>query len=226
MPYTRLRRRVSLLLGVTAALSCSPSQAQRPADITAGEMARLPKYCAESQTFATGGFPEGPLPSQKPWIALMGREFWAIHHYCWALVNANRSAAAGVAPQLRDHLLTKAIGDCEYVIQNAAPDFVLLPEIYLRVGEYHERLGRPVIALENFERSRRAKSDYWPAYLHIADLQTRLGNRAAAADALTAGLEQVPGQPQLQAALDRLKSRSVSITAKRPPVAASGAGTK
>lgn len=207
------------------ALCCLQSQAQKPPDVTAGEVARLPAYCAHSQSFAGGGFPDGPLPGQKPWIAKMGHGFWAVHHYCRAMVNANR-AAVTVAQQAREYLLSRAIDDCKYVIANTSADFVLLPEIYLRMGEYYERLGQPAAALLHFERSQQAKPDYWPAYLHMAELQTKLGKRAAAIEALSEGLKQVPQQAQLQAELARLSGQSAGKGMARASRAASGAAPK
>ncbi len=212
------------LLCLIALFFCSSSYAQRPLGVTAGEMARLPEYCAQSQSFAVGGFAEGPLLSQKPWIALMGHGFWAIHHYCWALINANRAAAAGVAPSLREHLLTRALGDCNYVIQNTPQNFVLLPEIFLRMGEYYEQLDKPGDAIQHYDRSLQAKPDYWPAYLRISELQFKLGNRLAAEKALRNGLKAIPARPELQAALDRLVGKNLLPSAGRPASASSGIG--
>jgi len=219
----RWRRNAPLLLSVLLAIACKQGYAQKPPDVTAGEVARLPAYCADSQSFADGGFPEGPLPNQKPWIAKMGHGFWAVHHYCWAMINVNR-AMASVVQQTRQYLLSRAIDDCKYVVAHAGSDFVLLPEIYLRMGEYYGRLGQPVAALLHFERSKQTKPDYWPAYLHMAELQAKLGKRAAAVDALSEGLKQVPQQPQLLAAMARLGGKPAGKGMARSSGAASGAG--
>jgi len=219
------RHMLPRFLAMLPAVACLQSQAQKPPDVTAGEVALLPAYCAHSQSFAGGGFPEGPLPGQKPWIAKMGHGFWAVHHYCWAMINANR-AAATTGLQAREYLLSRAIDDCKYVVTNTSADFVLLPEIYLRMGEYYERLGQPVAALLHFERSQQTKPDYWPAYLHTAQLQAKLGKRAAAVAAVSEGLKQVPQQAQLQVELARLSGRDAGRGAARASRAASGAAPK
>ncbi len=138
----------------------------------------------------------------------MGDTFWALHHYCWALVNANRAMRAGVSPRQRAHLLDVAIADNYYVLQHAARDFPLTPEILLRIGQYHAILGRAALAIEHFEKSRQTKPDYWPAYLEIARVNARIGRRQAAIDVLRAGLSQVPGQPRLLGALSDLGVKS------------------
>lgn len=177
-----------------------------PQNITVGEMALVPEYCADSQTFETRGFPENPTPGQRRWLPQMGPAFWAIHHYCWALINANRSRMAGVPPQQRQHLLRAAISDCFYVLQNSQRDFVLRPEIHLRMGQYHNELGEPIRALDAFRASMEAKPDYWPAYLAMSELQQRLGQRQRAQETLQAGLQQIPDDPRLTEALRALSA--------------------
>jgi len=219
------RHKVRAVVGVLVALLCMQGHAQKPPDVTPGEVARLPAYCAESQSFAAGGFRGGPLPSQQPWVAKIGDGFWAVHHYCWAMLNANR-ASTTVVKQTREYLLHKAIDDCKYVVANTGADFVLLPEIYLRMGEYYEQLGQPAPALWHFERSQQTKPDYWPAYLRMAQLQAKLGRRAAAVATLSEGLKQAPQQAQLQAELARIGEPSAGKGRARASRPASGAAPK
>jgi len=194
------------------------AHAQKPPNVGPGELARLPAYCPVSQSFAEGGFPQGPLPSQQPWVARMGPGFWAVHHYCWALINAGRAEAPGVARAAREHLLRRAIDDVNYVLRNSPADFVLAPELLLRNGDYHEKLGLPVQAMEFYEMSRRSKPDYWPAYTRLAALQGPLGKREVARQVLDEGLAVLPNHPELTAAKSALTQTGGSPrpTANKP----------
>lgn len=215
-PVSRLGVRPLLL---SLGLLCGPVYAQKPPNVGPGEIARLPEYCAVSQSFAEGGFPGGPLPSQQAWIARMGAGFWAVHHYCWALINAGRAEAPGTTRATREHLLRRAIDDVNYVLVNSPSDFVLAPELLLRNGDYHDKLGLPVQAMEFYELSRRKKPDYWPAYARLAVLQARLGKRDVAQRVLDEGLAVLPNHPELTAAKAALdpKGAAARPAANRQP---------
>lgn len=199
----------------------STSSAVALENITRGEIALLPPYCPDARTFSASGFPEGPTPAQSRWIAQMGPTFWTIHHYCWALIGANRAKQAGITPEFRRSLYRSAVGDCLFVIEHGRADFILLPEIYLRMGQFSIGAQEPARALEYFEKSRQIKPDYWPAYLELADLQASLGRRQQALEALQAGLTLIPGQPALAEALRKLSAKPSSATqaARRTPAA-------
>ena len=184
--------------------------ADTPLNITPGEVALLPPYCRDSQTFGLQGFREGPHPKQQVWIAEMGQTFWAIHHYCWALVSASRAKRAGVSPQQRVGLYQAAIADSFYVLEHAQPDFVLLPEIYLRMGQFAVGAGDPVRAAEFFEKSRDRKPDYWPAYVELVNLNLSLGRKQVAINTARAGLQAVPEQPNLKELLSKLTAPAPS----------------
>jgi tetratricopeptide (TPR) repeat protein len=180
--------------------------AETPQNISRGEVARLPEYCRDTQTFELRGSRDGPTERQRRWVTLVGDSFWGLHHYCWALISANRAELAGVTPAQRAHLLNSAIADCYYVIDLAPPDMPLLPEIYLRVAQYQLALGRMVDSMQHFERSRQLKPDYWPAYVGLADLNAGLGRREQALQVLDEGLKLMPDEQRLRDARDRIKS--------------------
>jgi tetratricopeptide (TPR) repeat protein len=221
----------SLWVGLLAPLLlCSPVGAM-PERMTRGEIARLPEYCPVTRTFFPKGFPENPAPEQQPWIALMGPTFWTMHHYCWAMIYWNRAKAAGVPAQTRKYYYNNAIADSHFVIEHSEPGFILLPEIYLRMGQFALALEEPVRAIDYFQESRRAKPDYWPAYVEEADVHARIGRRQLAIELLREGLRLMPGQAQLTDALRRAESgtdvergRAARASGEnRPPSSASAA---
>jgi tetratricopeptide (TPR) repeat protein len=212
-------------LGAAAVLlgSCLSVAANTPQNISAAEISKLPPYCPAAQTFSTGGFPEGPLPQQRPWVAKMGRAFWAIHHYCWALVSARRATAPGVKDHDRQFLYGAAIADIHFVLNHAQPGFVLLPELYLRMGDYHLAVARYGEALEWYERARVEKADYWPPYVRAAELLGgALNRRADAIKLLQEGAQRMPAEKRFAEALKKLGASPAAMAA---PTAASAVAT-
>jgi tetratricopeptide (TPR) repeat protein len=206
---------------VCAALTLAGwAQAETPANISSGEVALLPDYCADTQTFSKLGTPDSPTVRQRKWVGIMGRSFWALHHYCWALVSERRSQAAGMSHATRDHLLNSAVADSYYVIREGAPDFVLLPEIYTRIGEFFVKLGQPGEAQAHFDKAREIKPDYWPPYARSAELLSRLDRKQSALKVLETGLEQMPDEPKLIEFYRRLGGQRTSFAVERPASAA------
>ena len=125
-----------LRLGVGALLMWFAGQAFASFPATDAERAVLPIYCKDTMGFAGyGDSSYNTSPRAKTWVAKMGETFWAMHHYCVGLVKRNRALRAGVSPTERKFLMESAVGEYAYVLNNLKdPNFVLLPEIYTRVG--------------------------------------------------------------------------------------------
>lgn len=200
----------ALLLAVMLAAGSAPSHAD-PMDmsfrnVTPGELASLPPYCVDVDLWSRSGSNHSPSPAQQRWIAMVGRTFWALHHYCWALLKARRADYVGVAPVLRSGLLASAISEANYVIEHSTPDFPLLPEIHFRIGQFNMRLERYAEALAAWDRSRVAKADYWPPYVEIANLNLRIGRRSEALAILNEGLRHMPEEKRLHDLMERAKA--------------------
>lgn len=208
---------------VCAMLFCEAASADfKPQNVTAGEMALLPEYCPDTQGFQYGDQHYNTSPRAAYWVGLMGKSFWAHHHYCWALIYINRAKAAGLRPQEREALYRWAINDYRYVVQHSTPDFVLLPEVWTRMGEAYVLLGANGSALEAFGAARRIKPDYWPPYVRWAEVLARLGKRTEALAHLEEGLERMPTERALIEAYERLGGNHARF-ARSPRAAASAA---
>ena len=196
------------LLGATAQAA--------PENITRGEMAIIPEYCKDAQTFGwQQGFKESPRSPY--WVSLMGRSFWDIHHYCWAVLSVHRSRAAGITPQHRDHLHRTAIDDYRYIVNAAKPDMVLLPDIYYHIAESHAFLKEFGAAVDNYNRSREIKPDYWPPYVGHAKILEKAGLTAQAKKVLEEGLRLMPTERALQTPFVRLGGRLADIVPAPTP---------
>jgi tetratricopeptide (TPR) repeat protein len=170
-----------------------------PDNITAGELALLPPYCKDVQVIdPNSGAKDTPSPRAAYWVSVMGQSFWAMHHYCWGLIHVHRSHAPGLVPVQRIGMIGSAIGDYQYVLNNSPRDFVLAPEVLLRLGEAEQLRGNPIAALEAFAEARTLRPDYWPAYTRAIDLQIKLKQRTEAKALAAEGLRFAPASKELQ----------------------------
>ena len=129
----------------------------------------------------------------------MGKNFWAMHHYCWAMINLRRAQAPGIAAAARTHLLGTVAGDYRYVLANTEATFVMRPEILTKLGDVEMMRGNPAAAyhlaetllqLGQAERARfyAARVNAEPSQVNAQSLwlatriEHRLGNRAGRLD--------------------------------------------
>ena len=185
----------------------------------------LPDWCIDSQGGIYGG-PEGAAYTNKSpraghWVALMGRDFWHMHHYCYALRDLMRAKAPGADAKRRAYLYERAKNDLTYVIVNCGPQMPLLPEVYLKLGEVLIYLGDKGGAEAAFEKSRTIKPDYWPAYVASADALIQAKQFDAARRLVEEGLSHSPNQPELKQRLQRLSGGATPATSSRPASRAS-----
>ena len=209
-------RGVILLTCVTMPIASFNSQADdEPGGYnTPAAYAQLPPYCRSTgYTAVPGG--RNPAEVQR-WRSLMGPSFAHMHHYCWALYALNESVTARTT-QERLAYIERSIPDFSYVIENAAKDFVLLPEIYTKRGESLIRIGNAGQAVADFMRAIELKPDYWPPYVQLIDYYKQLGNLATAREWAEKGLVLVPNSRTLQerkAELDEAKTKSAKNTSR------------
>lgn len=170
----------------------------KPANVTAGEMALLPAYCADTQGFKYGDAYFNTSPRAGQWVGLIGKSFWHMHHYCWALINLRRAEFVARSAQERRALRGDAVGDIGYVIQHSPRNFVLLPEVLVTLGGAQILLGNTGAASDAFEQARELKPDYWPAYSDWAEFLIKSGQKAQAKQLVKTGLEYVPNAKVLQ----------------------------
>ena len=202
-PVTR-RRLPAGLVGLACAAWATVCLAGKPEDITDAEMALLPPYCADANTFKYGDASNNPSPNAPKWIGMMGPGFWHIHHYCWALINLNRAQRASMPPSVQAFTRQDAIEDMYYVIHNTTSDFVILPELYTKIGEVYLQLKRPRNAETAYSKAWELRPDYWPPYVQWATYLAQAGQRERARQVAQEGLKHAPTSQTLQKMVDDL----------------------
>jgi len=105
------------------------------------EVALLPRYCLYTQIFRETLGTNNPNEFKR-WTLVMGSSFNNMHHYCWGLMNTNRALFLVHTERWRKYYFDMSIGEFNYVINRAPPDFKLLPEILTKKCENLIRLDR------------------------------------------------------------------------------------
>ena len=180
------RTRMTLFFIFFIAFTYLPAlSSAKPQEVTESELKLLPRYCLD-----TMWFPERYDAKSMYWVNVMGKSFSATHHYCWGLTNLNRARKANA--KHRTGLLEDVLNDFRYVTQYAPSDFVMLPEIYTKIGEVELLIKNPDKANGAFAKARSLKPDYWPAYSHWIEFLMQTGKRAEAREIARSGLQHSP----------------------------------
>lgn len=193
----------------------APANANKPDNITDAEMLLIPKYCPDTMGFNYGDSSFNTSPRANRWVSLMGKDFWNVHHYCWAQINRMRAMRSGVRPEARKGTFESVRADYLYVITKAHKDFILLPEILTRLGEVELLLSNPNGADVAFARAREIKVDYWPAYSGWVEYLMKLGKRSVAKALVKEGLEYSPNAKVLLEQYRLLGGKASEIIPKR-----------
>ena len=232
LPAGRARRtRHALVIGALVIGACTglalpmSAQAQKPPNISPGEMALIPPYCPDTMGFNYGDATTNTSPRAGYWLGLMGRGFWAVHHYCWGLIKLRRADRIGMLPVERIGTLTNVVGEFNYVLENSPPDFVLLPEVLTQRGDVLIRLGDAGAAIESYQAALQRKADYWPAYVSWGEVLLKIGRRKEAQELLERGLRLTPNVAQLRAAYKTAGGDPEAFVRKLPPPAPAAAAT-
>lgn len=187
----------AVLFEILAASQALAGPRKQPNGLTWDQLALLPKYCRDANGIVYGDRYYNTSPNAAHWEALMGMDFWHIHHYCYALAEvsqANRTQDV----QRKKYLLIKARDNYRYVIDNCQPTMVLMPEIWTHMGDVQYMLGDMRAAMNAYETAMARKPDYWPAYKNAAEMLLRAGDKPKALQILQRGIEADPSSMALR----------------------------
>ena len=216
----------TLLAACLLSLLASTATAQSPENITDGELELVPVYCKDVMGIRYGDSSYNTSPRAAHWVSLMGKGFWAMHHYCWARINMRRIYAPGSPPATRIGRLGGVHADLFYVIKNTGHDFILLPEIYSTLAEVELLRKSPAAAFDYVETARKLKPGYASPYRIWGNYLASTGKTSEARQFVKTGLEFNPTSQDLRDLYKRLGGDPAAIVPKLPPAAASAAPTE
>ncbi len=203
-----------VILGAVA-MPAATQPRKQPTGMSWGELAMLPEYCKDANGIVYGDKYFNTSPNAARWEGLMGFDFWHVHHYCYALNNLRRASSI-TNPQQKRYLLQKVRGDYLYMINNARPTMVLMPEIWTRMGDVQRMLGDVGEALNAYETAMTLKPDYWPAYKNAADMFLKAGVKPRALQILQRGIAANPDSPELRSSYKAAGGDLARLPAPQP----------
>jgi tetratricopeptide (TPR) repeat protein len=189
-----------------------------------GEVELAGAYCMDTMGFRYGDAYGNTSPRASYWVAQMGKGFWNMHHYCWAMISLRRGKSMPLAR--RQASFESARGDLIYVVHNSPADFVMLPEVLSRLGEVDVLLGNLGAAHTWYEQARTLRPDYPQAYAEWAEVLIRLKKQPDALNLVRQGLKYSPGSSSLMAIYKRLGGKPADLPkAEAKPASAAGQAT-
>ena len=182
---------VVFLLIFVIPLNLIAGEAFGPSDI---ELKQLPGYCTDK---LRGNNREKLLP-------IFGNDWVHLHHYCFAL-NFVKRANMEIRNEIKRKFHLKRAGDnFQYMIDATTPEFVLMPELYVKYGKLLEKQGHTTRAIDLYMRSIKFKPDYVKAYAALGDFFKVNGDIEQARKFLEMGLKQKPKSRSLKRRISRL----------------------
>gem|GEM_PF-6530453 len=160
-------------------------------------MLGLPPYCA-------GRFARHTNAAEyRQWETRYGPDFLHTHHLCDAIIALNKIPRAKNAME-KNVLIKNAMGDLNYMIQHAKPDFGLMPEVYLHRSRVYASMDRRGEAVADLLKAVELNPKAPGIYLQGAAYLESIGHKAEALKLVAEGLRHLPESQPLQKAYSRL----------------------
>ena len=167
--------------------------------LTASEVQRLPEYCRVRYDKKTSS------PEWRRWRSVFGQTFVHMHHYCHGLNDLNLVMKTSDDIRRR-YLIDRAIGQFNYMLDMGAPDWILWPECYLKLGNARMLQGRGGEAAAEYLKAIKIKPDYTPPYIPLSDYYLKIGSPEEAKRVLEEGIKYAPNSNLLRKKLEELES--------------------
>lgn len=182
-----ISRCVWLICMLLAGNACATTMSKSEYDL-------LPVYCRNQGNVSGQHYKPD---NEAKWRNALERNYAHIHHYCWAMVHIARSYKAGLSESQRRYSLTTAIADIQYSLERSTEDFVLIPEMYTRLGEAYLGLRDDKNAEAAFEKAWTVNPAYSPAYVWWAQHQLSQGKKREALAIAEDGMKNSPNSKSL-----------------------------
>lgn len=161
--------------------------------MTEAEYLLLPEYC-KAQGNVSERYYQKYFRAERTrqWQSGFGGNYQHYHHYCWSIVAIARAYKASTSATARESMSKGAIHDIEYVLERSSPDFILLPEIYTKLGEAYLLARDDRNAEAAFRKAWEIKPSYWRPYVWWAQRLIQLGKMHEALAVAEEGQKNAP----------------------------------
>lgn len=173
------------------AIIASPGHAADPWTPSDAEMASLPPFCkAKLNPDSSGG-------EYKMWANTLGKDFEHTHHYCVGINFINRYYRSR-SPQDKRFNLNNALGNLNYMVNHASPNYSLMPDVYLNRGLVYSLQKQHGRAIADLQKAIELNPRQAKAYNVLADYYVSMKMQTKALETVTQGLRHSPDTTSLQ----------------------------
>lgn len=131
-----------------------------------------------------------------------------MHHYCWALVWESRGNRSKEKGGRLWYYYEVAISDMHYVLDRSQRSCVMLPTIYMKIGEWQARTGKYIESIGNYRRAINANPKIIMAYSGMSKAFSLQGSQNEAIAILKEGIKANPNAAFLKKRLEKIESAS------------------
>lgn len=142
---------------------------------------RLPEYCAHMGVLHQGRTAEG-----RQLRAAYGPDWEHMHHFCWALVDAQKGS---------DH---QALANLDYVLRNSSKSFKMRPMVLKQKAQILELNNKLPEAVPVYRELVDVAPDEEDGYLGLARIFLRQGDQSTATEIVNLGLKNIPDSEKLK----------------------------
>lgn len=154
--------------------------------------------------FCEGNSGIGIIHKPKDWMAMFGKDFTYINHYCSGKHKIQKCYE--YPEKEKKACLSYFLEGTTYAIKNSQnKNYALLPFLYTERGNLLKEIGNYEEAILDFKTSIAKNNKFHPAYLGIANTYIKLNNLNEAEKYIEMGLEQNPSKQSLIIKLEKIR---------------------
>lgn len=149
------------------------------------ELSTLPEYCAPRAESWGNDFKH---PVVARWVAVFGKDWIHLHHYCRALLLEKKSYKTSNR-KIKKSLLIQSIKEIEYMEGNVTSNFPLWVEMTIRKGGVYKGLKEYSKAAATFQKAISLSPSLAKPYCALFDVYMKMGATDSAVNILGVGLD-------------------------------------
>ena len=165
------------------------------------EQKLLPRYCQDKF-----GAKKDRSKAIK-WSRKFGGAWQHLHHYCAGLNFINRANRSWDDKENKKFNLNRARTNFEYMVNHTDKSFVLLTDVYYRLGEVYKMRNNFSEASKQYSKSIELNPKYVKPYRGLSDIYIKSGQFDKAIEILEAGLKKKPKSKSLKRKLSEAKKK-------------------
>jgi tetratricopeptide (TPR) repeat protein len=172
--------------------------------LTEQDLAILPTFCRENVSLKKSKNRDAQAQFNRRYGASNG----SMHHYCFGLKAMNLAYRDYRDATRRQYFSTQAVGEFNYVLNAAEPEFFLRPDLLIQRGRALTLSRSYEDARESFEEALKLSPKSVDAWVSLSDMYSQIGKNPEAIKVLEQAIEVTGSEhKKIKVRLDDLKKK-------------------